>query len=241
MLRLRQIAMAARHLEAAGDDLSRTLGLGAPYKDPGVAKYGLDNLVYALGEDFLEIVSPKEPNTSAGRLIDRRGGDCGYMVIVQTDDLEAARDRVRSTGCRIVDSFDRDGAAYTHLHPKDLGCAILSIDRMDPPDRWEWGGPDWRARRSATALGLASAVLETPTPAETAARWSAVLGRPAAPSAGSWRISLDNADLVFRDDEGRGEGLVEVGVRMREGASLATSADDRPHRAAGVLLNLIAA
>ncbi len=47
--------------------------------------------------------------------------DGGYMVILQTNDLATARRRVADQGVRIVDQWDPDRAAFTHLHPKDVG------------------------------------------------------------------------------------------------------------------------
>ena len=60
------------------------LGLGEPFRDPGVGSFGLHNVVCALGEDFLEIVSPTQDGTAAGRHLERRG-EGGYMLIFQLD------------------------------------------------------------------------------------------------------------------------------------------------------------
>ncbi len=40
-MRLRQIALVGRDLEAARADITAVLGLGGAYADPGVGKYGL--------------------------------------------------------------------------------------------------------------------------------------------------------------------------------------------------------
>ena len=95
-MRLRQIALVGSDLEAARADITAVLGLGAAYADPGVGKYGLHNGVWPIGDTFLEVVSPTQAGTTAGRLIDKRGGDGGYMAIFQTDDLAAARARARA-------------------------------------------------------------------------------------------------------------------------------------------------
>src|SRR5258708_14995357 len=151
-MRLRQIALVAKDLAAARADISAVLGIDYAFDDPGVGKYGLHNAVFPIGDTFLEVVSPKEPGTTAGRLLQKRGGDGGYMVILQVDDLEQARARVRDASARIADAMDRDGAAFTHIHPKDIGGGILFLDRIFPAERWAWGGPDRQSRLwSATA------------------------------------------------------------------------------------------
>ena len=143
-MRLRQIALVGKDLDRIRDDITAVLGLGEAYADPGVGKYGLHNQVWPIGDTFLEVVSPQQDGTTAGRLIDKRGGDGGYMAIFQTDDLAAARARIAAAGIRVVDQRDHKGAAFTHLHPKDVPGAIVSVDAMEPKERWEWGGPDWR-------------------------------------------------------------------------------------------------
>jgi len=100
-MRLRQIALVAKDLAAARADISAVLGIDYAFDDPGVGKYGLRNAVFPIGDTFLEVVSPKEPGTTAGRLLEKRGGDGGYMVILQVDDLAQALGRVKDASARI--------------------------------------------------------------------------------------------------------------------------------------------
>jgi len=93
-MRIRQIALVARDLDRAIEDLRAVLGLTGGFRDPGVAEFGLRNTVLAVGTTFLEVVSPVRDDTTAGRFLARRGGDGGYMVILQTADLAADRARL---------------------------------------------------------------------------------------------------------------------------------------------------
>lgn len=218
-MRLRQIALVGADLAACSADIAAVLGVDRPYDDPGVHKYGLRNAVFAVGQTFLEVVSPQEPGTTAGRLIDKRGGDGGYMVILQTRDLAAARATATAAGARIVEQIDGDGYAATHFHPRDVGGAILSIDWMEPWDRWEWGGSGWRESAGAGAdLAIVGAELQAESPAAMVARWSQVLGLPALDQNG-WRIALEGGEVRFVPvSDGRGEGL--------RGFDVATAAPD---------------
>ena len=217
-MRLRQIALVAQDLAAAQADIAAVLGLDYAYDDPGVGKYGLRNAVFPVGDTFLEVVSPKEPGTTAGRLLEKRGGDGGYMVILQVDDLAEALARVKNAAARIADQMDKDGAAFTHIHPKDIGGAILSLDRMGPKERWEWGGPQWQSHVCTdTSVKVAGAELQAKDPARMAARWAQVLGRAASEDAGVWRIRLDDGEIRFAvDGDGRGEGLGAFDVVVRD-------------------------
>jgi hypothetical protein len=174
MPRLRQAVIAARDLDAVVGTLRAALGLGEPYADPAVEHFGLRNAVFTLGDTFLEVVSPVRPDTAAGRLLERRGGDCGYMLMFQVDDLEAARQRVREEGIREVFEVSLPDIEEVHLHPADMRGAIVSLSAAHPPESWRWGGPDW-GQRSAP-LRVSGATIAVADPDAVAARWQTVLG-----------------------------------------------------------------
>jgi hypothetical protein len=141
-MRLRQIALIANEPEPVVDHLCAVLGLEVCFRDPGVAKFGLHNALLPIGTSFLEVLAPVREGTTAGRLLQRRGGDGGYMVIVQTDDLEAGRKRVAELGIRVVWEAKLSDAATIHLHPRDVGAAIVSPTRC--AIRVGLAGPEWR-------------------------------------------------------------------------------------------------
>ena len=173
-VRLRQAVLVAAELDPVAEQLRSELGLGEPFADPGVGEFGLRNAVFALGDQFLEIVSPTQDGTAAGRHLERHGGDGGYMVIFQLADLEGARRRVADLGIRVVWSIDLDDISGTHLHPADMRGAIVSLDRPDPAPAWRWGGPGWEQRAAPGELcGVTIAVGD---PEAVQARWTEVLG-----------------------------------------------------------------
>jgi hypothetical protein len=138
-VRLRQAVLVAAELEPVAERLREELSLGDPFADPGVGEFGLENAVFALGDQFLEVVAPIRPGTAAGRYLERRGGDGGYMLIFQLDDLDAARARAADLGIRVVWQIDLPDISGTHLHPADMRGAIVSLDRADPPASWQIG------------------------------------------------------------------------------------------------------
>ncbi len=173
--RLRQAVLAARELEPVTDVLKAELGLGEPFADPGVERFGLRNAVFALGDTFLEVVSPIRADTAAGRLLDRRGGDCGYMLMFQVDDLTAARARAAEHGVREVFEVPLPEIAEVHLHPADMRGAIVALSEPRPPDSWLWGGPGWR-ERAAQRVQVAGAVVGVRDPAAAGERWRSIVG-----------------------------------------------------------------
>jgi hypothetical protein len=174
-VKLRQAVLAASDLSTVATGIQESLGLDQPFADPGVRHFGLQNAVFALSDTFLELVSPIRPGTSAGRLLERRGGDCGYMLMFQVPDLTAARERVRAAGVREVFEVLLDDIAEVHLHPSDMRGAIVSLSQPTPPGSWRWGGPDWQ-QRAVAHVTVAGATVAVRRAAEVAERWTAVLG-----------------------------------------------------------------
>ncbi|HEY1449387.1 MAG TPA: hypothetical protein VGF47_00435 [Solirubrobacteraceae bacterium] len=214
-VRLRQAVIAASELEPVAAKLTDALGLREPFCDPGVAFFGLENAVFAIGDCFLEIVSPTRPDTAAGRYIERHGGDCGYMAMFDFEDLTGARRRAGESDVRTVWEIDLPDISGTHLHPADIGGAIASIDGSRPYGSWRWGGPQWTGLIADDGAPgrLAGVTLAVAEPAAVAARWSHVLGVPLSGDGavgGDAVIALEGAEVRFRGvGEDGGEGLIE--------------------------------
>lgn len=230
-LRLRQIALVASDLATTERQIADVLGLEVCYRDTGVAKYGLHNALFAMGGTFLEIVAPTQPNTAAGRYIERRKGDGGYMYIVDCDDLERRREHFLRRDVRLVEDLKSSEGAVTgealHLHPRDTGGCLLSVDRHSPQGEdmggsYKWAGPDWRRHdRSQTVKAITGARMQCNDPQATAQRWSELLERPVTRDHNVWTIELDNARARFCElEDDRGEGLSAVRLACHDKAAI---------------------
>jgi hypothetical protein len=216
-VRLRQVALVAHDLEPVVAALGDALGVAdAPFCDPGVAVFGLKNAVMAVGDTFVEVVSPVGPDTAAGRYLERRHGDGGYMAIFQVDDLEAARARIDGLGIRVVWRSDHPDIAGTHLHPKDVPGALVSIDWADPPGSWRWAGPRWTGTEPAHEPGgITALTVQSERPDELAARWAEVLGCPSRRDGAEAVIPLDGGEVRFvTPGDGRGEGISALEIEV---------------------------
>jgi hypothetical protein len=200
--RLRQAVLAARSLDPVADMLRSRLGLGEPFSDPGVGHFGLRNAVFALGDTFLEVVSPVRDGTAAGRLLERRGGDCGYMVMFQVAELAPARDRVAAAKVREVFDVSLPDISEVHLHPGDMRGAIVSLSEPRPPESWLWGGPGWPER--AASVRITGAVVGVRDAAAVRERWRSLIGGAAGVE-------------VVEDPEER--GLIEVRIASSSSSS----------------------
>jgi Glyoxalase-like domain len=217
-MRLRQVAFAARDLDAVVGDLRAVLGLEVSFNDPSVAVFGLRNAVLPVGDTFLEVVSPVQAETAAARYMARRGGDCGYMVMVQTEDIDSDRRRAAELGVRIAWNVDLDDIRGTHLHPRDLGGALLSLDAAVPPSSWRWAGPVWeRSARSTAAREVVAVEMQCAERDVVAARWAALLGRVVQTDTdGGVQIALDRGVLRFIHATGGTDGVTAVEIAVAD-------------------------
>ncbi|MEO1055584.1 MAG: VOC family protein [Actinomycetota bacterium] len=213
MIRLRQVAMIATDLDPVIEQLTATFGIEVCFHDPGVAEFGLRNALLLVGDQFLEVLSPIEDGTTAGRLLARRGGPGGYMAIYDVDDLDARVERLETLGVRIVWRGDFPGIRGRHLHPRDVGGAIVSIDEPQPAGSWRWGGPDWPAMDTSDAAvdGITGVVVAATEPERVAARWS--------------ELEVDEAVRFVEGDGAAYDGIVGVELHAVDRAAVGAHHD----------------
>jgi hypothetical protein len=211
-LRIRQIVFAARDLASSVAQVQAQLALPVVYRDPEVAHFGLQNAMMSIGDQFIEIISPTRADTAAGRHLDRHG-DSAYMLILQTDDLARERARLAQLGVRIVWESSYPDIQAIHLHPKDIGGAIVSLDEATPPSSWRWAGPNWRDEESAPGT-IVSATIAARDPASLSRRWATVLGLTAPRQVDDcWCLAVVDGALMFVPSRGGTERIVEFGLR----------------------------
>lgn len=202
-LRLRQVCLVAADLSRETAAIKSLLGLDECHRDANVAKYGLENVLFPVGSNFIEIVSPTRPGTAAGRFLERHGGRYGYMVILDCDDPARRQAHAQSLGVRIANVIRHEDYFGVQLHPKDTGAAILEFNSTvgggDPMGPYAPAGPNWqRAIRDDVTRRLVAVEIECPDPRGLASRWSEILKRPVRELGdGNYRIALDTGAINF--------------------------------------------
>jgi hypothetical protein len=202
-LRLRQICLAAPHLEASSALVRALLGLQECRRDSSVAKHGLENAVFPIGSDrFLEVVSPARAGTAVGRFLELRQGRGGYMLIFDCDDPKARADNARALGVRLATHIDRERYQGYQLNPKDCRAAFLEFNHTpggeDASGAYWPAGEDWqRCVRTHLTRHLAGVEVVSHDPAGLARHWSCILGVPAIGEGGRHALRVDAQDITM--------------------------------------------
>jgi hypothetical protein len=224
-MRLRQIAFIAHQIQPIADQLGAVFGLQVGFRDPGVEFFGLKNVVMPVGGEFLEVLEPFRADASGARYLARRGGDAGYMVILQDADALAHRARLEADGVRVIARSRGETYRYTHFHPGDCAGVLLSIDSVDgdagweaPMSEWPPAGPDWRAHEGPDALGISAVTIQSRDPLAACERWCRLLDRGASTDGGGLEIALERGAIRFVgavDDDGT--GVIGLDIEVRDG------------------------
>ena len=208
--------MIAPDLDPVVEELCDTFGLQVVFSDPGVAEFGLRNAMLLVGDQFLEVLSPIREGTTVQRLLDKRGGAGGYMAIYEVDDLDARLNRLAAHDVRIIWAGDFGDIRGRHLHPRDVGGAIVSLDEPVPAGSWRWGGPDWPTAATSEAavdeISMVTVAADDPEALRT--RW-AELGVAEAvrfTGVGKRGEGIDGVDLRAVDRSRAGERFDIGGV-----------------------------
>lgn len=231
-MRLRQIALAAKDLTPVAAALEAVFGLQVAFRDPGVGVFGLVNVVMPVGGEFLEIVQPVRDDASAARYLGRRGGDAGYMVILQAADALEHRARLAAMGVRLIAESRHAGYQYTHFHPGDCAGVLTSIDSVEGDAAWrerlsDWppAGKAWREHPAGRALGIAAVDIQARDPAAAARRWSELLETPVS---GAAEIRLERGGVRFVPPiDADGTGVVGLDIETDDPAQVLASARAR--------------
>lgn len=235
-LRLRQICLAAPLIERLTEDICDIFKVAICYRDPGVAKYGLVNALIPIGTDLLEVVSPSQADTAAGRFISRTRGHGGYMAIFQTDNPRERQAHAASLGVRTAHVIERPDYQNAQLHPRDCRATFIelgySADGEDRMGKWWPAGEHWKdfIRTSDTrrVLGIE---LESPKPDDLAAHWSRILQTPLESSNGAPSLNFEGSTIRFLS--GPVECMGAVVVQVADVAATLERALERGYRIEG--------
>jgi methylmalonyl-CoA/ethylmalonyl-CoA epimerase len=128
---LRQIdhvGIAVEDLEAAIGHYRRSLGLEPSHRER-VESQGVDEVLFSVGDSFVQLLGALGPDTPVGRFLARRGPGL-HHVGYRVDDVAEALEHLRAEGVSLVDEAPRPGSRGTlvaFVHPSGMGGVLVEL------------------------------------------------------------------------------------------------------------------
>jgi methylmalonyl-CoA/ethylmalonyl-CoA epimerase len=126
--RIDHIGVAVEDLDAAIALYERDFAMALVHRET-VEEQGVEAVLLDVGENHVELLSPLGDDTPVGRFLGSRGPGL-HHVAYQVADIEAALERLRGAGLRLIDQAPRTGirsSRVAFLHPAATGGVLTEI------------------------------------------------------------------------------------------------------------------
>jgi methylmalonyl-CoA/ethylmalonyl-CoA epimerase len=128
------VGIAVADLEEEVERYRRTLGLEPAHRER-MRDQGVEEVLFAVGESYVQLLGALGSDTPVGRFLVRRGPGVhhlGYRVANVTDALR----RLRAQGVALIDETPRGGSRGTTIafvHPKSMGGVLVELVQEPSP------------------------------------------------------------------------------------------------------------
>jgi methylmalonyl-CoA epimerase len=122
------VGIAVSDLREAVERYRRTFGIEPVHRER-MDDQGVEEVLFAVGESFVQLLGALGPDTPVGRFLGKRGPGVhhvGYRVASVADALE----HLRAEGIGLIDEAPRPGSRGTTIafvHPKDTGGVLVEL------------------------------------------------------------------------------------------------------------------
>lgn len=130
---LDHVAIAVHDLDEAIDRHRALFGTEPLWRER-VAEQGVEEAMIAIGGSFVQLIAPLAEETPVGRFLARYGEGL-HHVAYAVPDIEAALDKMREEGARLVDETSRiggRGAKIAFIHPAAFAGTLIEL--VELPD-----------------------------------------------------------------------------------------------------------
>ena len=133
--RIDHIGIAVADLDAAKEFYLRAFGLQTIHEEVN-EEQGVREAMVAVADSgsCIQLLAPLRPDSPIGKFLDRNGPGIQQMAYT-VDDVEAAADRLRAAGVRMLYDVPKTGTAGSRVnfaHPKDCGGVLVELVEPGP-------------------------------------------------------------------------------------------------------------
>jgi methylmalonyl-CoA/ethylmalonyl-CoA epimerase len=128
------VGIAVADLEDEVERYRRTFGLEPTHRER-MKDQGVEEVLFAVGESYVQLLGALGSDTPVGRFLDRRGPGVhhlGYRVA----NVTRALGRLRAEGVALIDETPRAGSRGTMIafvHPKSMGGVLVELVQEPSP------------------------------------------------------------------------------------------------------------
>jgi len=126
--RIDHIGIAVNDLDAAAKLYGGSFEMAEQHRET-IEEQGVEAILLEVGEGHIELIKPLSDDTGVANFI-ARNGEGLHHVAYRVDDIDAALERVREAGLRLIDEQPRTGirgSRVAFLHPKSTGGVLTEI------------------------------------------------------------------------------------------------------------------
>jgi len=133
--RIDHVGIAVADLDEAIRFYTTAFGLAVVHEEIN-EEQGVREAMLAVGDSgsCIQLLAPLTPDSPIGRFLDRSGPGI-QQIAYGVDDVEAAADRLRAAGVRMLYDSARTGTAGSRVnfaHPKDCGGVLIELVQSGP-------------------------------------------------------------------------------------------------------------
>jgi methylmalonyl-CoA epimerase len=122
------VGIAVTDLDTAVEQYRRLLGVEPVHRER-VEDQGVEEVLFAAGSSYIQLLGALGPDTPVGRSLATRGAGI-HHIAYRVSDIEAALEHLRAAGARLVDEAPRPGSRGTTIafvHPATMGGVLVEL------------------------------------------------------------------------------------------------------------------
>ena len=128
LLDIDHVGIAVENLEASVEHYRRMLGVEPEHRER-VEDQGVEEVLFAAGTSYIQLLGALGPDTPVGRHLATRGPGV-HHVAYRVADVSSALGHLRAEGVRLIDEAPRRGSRDTliaFIHPKAMGGVLVEM------------------------------------------------------------------------------------------------------------------
>jgi methylmalonyl-CoA/ethylmalonyl-CoA epimerase len=122
------VGIAVTDLDEAVATYGQLLGVVPTHRER-VEDQGVEEVLFAVGSSYIQLLGALGPDTPVGRSLAKRGAGV-HHVAYRVEDVVTALEHLRAEGARLVDETPRLGSRDTliaFVHPTSMGGVLVEL------------------------------------------------------------------------------------------------------------------